>query len=93
MNEWFELEGTLKDHLDQPPCTEQGHLQLHQVLKDPLKSSTKLWKRVFIKSALPILAASLKAASFCMRPKPKAINAAAHPASCIPHRTSHIPHP
>jgi len=28
--EWFELEGTLKGHLAQPPCNEQGHLQLHQ---------------------------------------------------------------
>jgi len=31
--EWFELEGTLKGHLVQPPCNEQGHPQLHQVLR------------------------------------------------------------
>jgi len=31
----FELEGTLKGHLVQLPCTEQGHLQLHQVLRAP----------------------------------------------------------
>ena len=31
--ESFELEGTLKGHLFQVPCHEQGHLQLHQVLR------------------------------------------------------------
>jgi len=30
--ELFELEETLKGHLVQPPCKEQGHLQLNQVL-------------------------------------------------------------
>ena len=29
----FELEGTLKSHLVQLPCNEQGHLQLHRVLR------------------------------------------------------------
>lgn len=29
------LEGTFKGHLVQLPCTEQGHLQLHQVLRAP----------------------------------------------------------
>ena len=29
--ELFELEGTLKGHLVQLPCSEQGHLQLNQV--------------------------------------------------------------
>jgi len=33
--ESFELEGTLQGHLVQLPCTEQGHLQLHQVLRAP----------------------------------------------------------
>jgi len=33
--EWFELEGTTKNYLFQPPCTEQGHPQLHQVLRAP----------------------------------------------------------
>jgi len=28
--EWFELEGTPKDHLHQPPCHGQGHLSLDQ---------------------------------------------------------------
>ena len=28
--ELFELEGTSKGHLVQPPCGEQGHPQLHQ---------------------------------------------------------------
>ena len=31
--ELFELEGTLKGHLIQLPCNEQGHLQLDQVLR------------------------------------------------------------
>jgi len=29
----FKLEGTLKGHLVQPACNEQGHPQLHQVLR------------------------------------------------------------
>ena len=29
----FELEGTLTGHLVQLPCNEQGHPQLHQVLR------------------------------------------------------------
>ena len=31
----FELEGTLKGHLAQLPCSEQGHPQLHHVLRAP----------------------------------------------------------
>jgi len=31
--EFYELKGTIKGHLVQLPCNEQGHLQLHQVLK------------------------------------------------------------
>ena len=31
--ELLDLEGTLKGHLVQPPCKEQGHPQLHQVLR------------------------------------------------------------
>ena len=31
--ELFELEGTFKGHLVQLPCSEQGHLQLDQVLR------------------------------------------------------------
>ena len=33
--ELFELEGTFKGHRVQLPCSEQGHLQLHQVLRAP----------------------------------------------------------
>jgi len=33
--ESFELEGTFKGHLVQLPRNEQGHLQLHQVLRAP----------------------------------------------------------
>jgi len=35
--ELFELKGTLKRHLVQLPCNEQGQLQLHQVLKAPVQ--------------------------------------------------------
>lgn len=31
----FQLGGTLKGHLVQPPCNEKGHLQLHQVIRAP----------------------------------------------------------
>jgi len=31
------LEGTLKGHLVQLPCNEQGHLQLHQVAQSPIQ--------------------------------------------------------
>ena len=31
----LELEGTLKGHLVQLPCSEQGNPQLHQVLRAP----------------------------------------------------------
>ena len=33
--ELFKLEGALKGHLVQLPCSEQGHLQLYQVLRAP----------------------------------------------------------
>ena len=33
----FELEGTLKGHLVQLPCNEQGHLQLEQVAQSPVQ--------------------------------------------------------
>ena len=35
ITESFKLEETLKGHLAQLPCNEQGHLQLHQVLRAP----------------------------------------------------------
>jgi len=35
--ESFALEGTLKGCLVQLPCTEQGHLQLHQVAQSPVQ--------------------------------------------------------
>ena len=37
--ELYELEGTLKGHLVQLPCNEQGRLQLHQVLTAPYSLS------------------------------------------------------
>ena len=33
-----ELEGTLRGHLIQLPCTEQGHLQLESVAQSPAQS-------------------------------------------------------
>ena len=35
ITEWLEMEGTLKGHLVHLPCTEQGRLQCHQVLRAP----------------------------------------------------------
>ena len=35
--ELFELEGTLKGHLIQLPCNEQGHLQLDQGAQSPVQ--------------------------------------------------------
>ena len=36
--ELFELERTLKGHLVQLPCNEQGHLQLSQLLRAPIQT-------------------------------------------------------
>ena len=33
----FELEGTLKDHLVQLPCSEQGYIQIVQVVQSPVQ--------------------------------------------------------
>ena len=35
--ESFELEGTLKGHLVQLPCNEEGNLQLHQGAQSPIQ--------------------------------------------------------
>jgi len=35
--ECFGLEGTFRGHLAQPPCSEQGHLQLDQVAQSPVQ--------------------------------------------------------
>jgi len=35
--ECFGLEGTFRGHLAQPPCSEQGHLQLNQVAQSPVQ--------------------------------------------------------
>ena len=35
--ECFGLEGTFRGHLAQPPCSEQGHLQLDQVAQSPVE--------------------------------------------------------
>ncbi|KAK4811229.1 hypothetical protein QYF61_022126, partial [Mycteria americana] len=37
ITEWFGLEGTFKGHLVQPPCNEQGHLQLDQAAQNPVQ--------------------------------------------------------
>ena len=43
--EWFALEGTFKGHPVQPPCNEQGHLQLDQQrpFQLTLKESPGAW--------------------------------------------------
>ena len=35
--ECFVSEGTFRGHLAQPPCSEQGHLQLHQVAQSAVQ--------------------------------------------------------
>jgi len=35
--EYFGLEGAFRGHLAQPPCREQGHLQLDQVAQSPIQ--------------------------------------------------------
>ena len=35
--EWFVLGKSFKSHLAQSPCSEQGHLQLHQVAQSPIQ--------------------------------------------------------
>jgi len=37
MIECFGLEGTFRGHLAQPPCREQGYLQLDQVAQIPVQ--------------------------------------------------------
>ena len=37
ITELFELEGALTGYLVQPPCNEQGHLQLAQVVQSPIQ--------------------------------------------------------
>jgi len=44
ITESFDLEGTLKGHLAQLPCSEQGHLQLHQVLRAPSSLTLGVYK-------------------------------------------------
>jgi len=43
--ELFELEETLKGHLVQLPCIEQGHLQLHQVAQRPIQPDLECLQR------------------------------------------------
>ena len=38
----LDLEGTLKGHLVQPPCNEQGHLQLAQVVQSPIQPGSNI---------------------------------------------------
>ena len=35
--QFFGLEETFRGHLAQPPCSEQGHLQLDQVAQSPVQ--------------------------------------------------------
>jgi len=43
--ELFELEGTLEGHPAQIPCTEQGHLKLHQVAQSLVQSDLECLQR------------------------------------------------
>jgi len=44
ITESFGLEGTFKGHLVQPPCHEQGHLQLNQVPQSSVQSDLKCFQ-------------------------------------------------
>ena len=42
--EWLRLQDALKGHLDQPPCNEQGHLQLDQVAQSPVQPDLECFR-------------------------------------------------
>ena len=44
ITEEFGLEGTCKGHLVQPPCNEQGHLQLDQVAQSPVQPGVECFQ-------------------------------------------------
>jgi len=44
--EWLGLEATFKGHLVQPPCSEQGHLQLDEVAQSPVQPGLECFQAV-----------------------------------------------
>ena len=51
----FELEGTFKGHVVQPPCNEQRHLQLHQCAQsvvEPNETGKRGFTIIFIISKI-----------------------------------------
>lgn len=45
--EWFVLEGTLKDHLVQPPCHGQGHISTDEVAQSPTQPDLAMVRHPF----------------------------------------------
>ena len=42
---WFGLDRTFRGHLVQPPCSEQGHLQLGHVAQSPAQPDLECFQR------------------------------------------------
>jgi len=57
--ELLELEGTLKGHLVQPPCNEQGHLQQIRLLRAPSSLTLSISRDRVSTTSLGILFQSL----------------------------------
>ena len=83
--ELFELEGTLRSHLVQLPCNEQGHLQLNQVAQSPVQPQPDLkclqgwgihqfhrFNTLILKNFF--LIASQNVSSFSLKPFPLALS-------------------
>jgi len=51
--ECFGLEGTLRGHVPQPPCSEQGHLPLDQVAQSPVQPDPACFQGWGINKFLP----------------------------------------
>jgi len=56
--EWFGLEGTFTGHLNQSPCSEQGHLQLEA------QQESFIWLTPKGKNSLPTVVAGI----WCYQP-------------------------
>lgn len=44
ITEYFGLEGIFKGHLVQPPCKEQGHLQLDKMAQSPVQADLECFQ-------------------------------------------------
>jgi len=53
------LEGTFRGHLAQPPCSEQGYLQLDQVAQSPVQPGLECFQgwvlHYFDEKSVPVL--------------------------------------